>query len=97
MSTQLTWAVIVGGLFVIAAVWIAITRRPSRPFVLWRRPMDGQIAHAFYRYELGLDLPDVEALAFCDRWPVAALVVDDDAPRCAACERAAKRMEHHQE
>lgn len=96
MSNQLTWAVIVGGLFVIAAGWIAVTRRPSRPLVLWRRPRDHRIAHAFYRYELGLDLLDVDTLAFCGPWPAAELVADDEAPRCAACERAVARMEHRQ-
>ncbi|MPZ85886.1 MAG: hypothetical protein GEV28_38115, partial [Actinophytocola sp.] len=93
----LTLALMAGGLFVLAAGWIFVTRRsgqpgtPSEPIVEWRRPLNHRIAHAFRAAELRAELPDVQALAFCGRWPVgtlvpvAELVSDDDAPRCAAC------------
>jgi hypothetical protein len=101
VSTLLTWAVIVGGLLVIAAVWVALTRRPDRSsesasVVVWLRPRDHRIAHAFRTTELrAAGLAEVEALAFCGRWPVSQLVSDEDAPRCAACARAAQRVERH--
>lgn len=79
MSTGVSLAVIAGSLFVIALVWIAITRRPSRPSelepepepaVAWLRPREHRTAHAFRTAELRApELPEVEALAFCGRWP----------------------------
>lgn len=106
----LTLALMAAALFVLAAGWIAITRRPSapepgpepEPVLEWRRPLNHKLAHAFRVAELRVETFDAEALAFCGQWPVSALVPvaelvpDDDAPRCAACEGAVKRMEHRE-
>lgn len=106
MSPALSLMLIAASVLVVAVVWIAVTRRskvaskpPPEPIVVWMRARDHQLAHAFRTAELRAELPDVQALAFCGRWPVAALVPvtelvrDDDAPRCAACERAVEALE----
>jgi hypothetical protein len=95
MSTGASLALIIGSVVAIAAVLILFTKRSGAELaVVWMRPRGFKIAHAFRTAELRADLPDVQALVFCGRWPVAELVSDDEAPRCAACERAVERMEH---
>lgn len=102
MSTGASLALIIGSVVAIAAVLILLPQRSAEPAVMWMRPQDHRIAHAFRTAELRADLPDVQALAFCGRWPVAALVPvtelvpDDDAPRCAVCERAVAQIEHRE-
>lgn len=110
MSTWVSVAVIVGGPVVIAAGWIAVTRRsrrarPRQPelIVEWRRPLNYQIAHAFRVVELRVERFDAEALALCGTWPVAALVpvaelvTDEEAPRCAVCQHAVQRLEQRRQ
>ena len=103
-----TWAVIGGGVVVVAAGWMVLTRRSARPYppevapepiAEWRRPLNHRIAHAFRVSELRVERFDAEALALCGRWPVSALVsvaelvADDHAPRCSVCQRVWERLE----
>lgn len=110
MSTGVCLAVIVGSVFVIAAVWVAVTNRPDEPggprlAVAWLRVRDYRIAHTFRTAELDtVELSEGQALAVCGWWPVVApilvteLVADDGALRCAACERAMEAMQvQHQQ
>ena len=91
MNTAVTLSVIAGSVFVIAAGWIVVTR--DRSPVRWMRPLGEDTAHAILRAELRAELATVQALGFCDRWPVAELVHDKRAERCAVCVRAVERME----
>lgn len=106
MSTGYSLAVIVGGLIIIAAVWIGITRHrrrpePTDPIVTWLRPEDSGIQHAFWTTELYAEAGPaavVQPVAHCGRWPVVELRLDDFASRCVPCERAVSRIEepnHH--
>lgn len=106
MRPELSVAVIAGGLVVVVAGWVAITQRPrppapeSEPVVEWRRPLNYRIAHAFRVVELRVERFDAQALALCGAWPVAQLVpvadlvADVEAPRCAVCTNAVERLDH---
>lgn len=88
----LTLALLAAGLVVLAVVWIAVTR--DRSTVQWMRPLGDDIAHAVPTVELRAELATVQALGFCGRWPVAELIRDERAERCAVCVRAVEQMEH---
>lgn len=97
MSHGLTLGLIAAGVLFVAIVFVAATRHdgPSRAAgVVWMRPLGEDIAHAIPNAELRSELADVQALAFCDRWPVDELVRDKRAERCRACVQAVERMEH---
>lgn len=59
--------------------------------LVWMRPTWSTVACAFPGYEVNLGLDPLEPISRCDRWAVDDLVQDDEANRCPACLRAAKR------
>ncbi len=64
--------------------------REMAPLV-WMRPTWSTVACGFPGVEVAAGLDPLEPIARCDRWPGADLVQDDEAERCPACKRAAKR------
>lgn len=92
--SDMAWAVVVSSLLIVAAGCVALrTWQARRSSVLWMRPPDTGIAHAFTRDELESELVEITPLARCGQWPRKALVGDAEADRCVACVRAVEQHE----
>lgn len=90
---DLFWASAVASVLVVAAGIIGWrTWRAAQSEVMWMLPVDSWVAHAIPKTDLRAGPTDVEALARCGRWPVAALVGDADAERCVPCVRKVERL-----
>ena len=101
MSTGANLALVIGSMAAIAVAFILLTRRsgesgtPTEPTVVWLRPIDWRVQHAFWAAELRVELAEASALGHCGTWLVVELRPDDYAERCSVCERAVARMEEH--
>lgn len=94
MSAELSLSLIVGGLLVVALVWVAVTWPGRRSLVVWRRVPDSRDVHAIRKVDLRANTPDVESVGVCGRWPVAELTrAKRPDTRCPVCVREVEKLE----